>query len=143
MTATFGFALMPPSPPRRRGAFGSLVLDHRILEDVAEGGAVPVAALAGVQSAIIAMRKSIRHRIPPAGCAPCRRRRGPHAGGALAPAPQARDTPAMPPSPQDEARAALDAAGQLPDAELDIAAIAVQFAGWTRRAPIGAGRARC
>ncbi|MBR0670292.1 SirB1 family protein [Neoroseomonas soli] len=34
----------------------------------------------------------------------------------------------MPPAPQDEARAALDAAGQLPDAELDLAAIALQFA---------------
>jgi len=31
-------------------------------------------------------------------------------------------------SPQDEARAALDASGQLPDDELDIAAIALQFA---------------
>jgi len=34
----------------------------------------------------------------------------------------------MPPAPQDEARAALDAAGQLPDAELDLAATALQFA---------------
>lgn len=34
----------------------------------------------------------------------------------------------MPPRPQEEARAALDAAGTLPDAELDIAAIALQFA---------------
>ena len=34
----------------------------------------------------------------------------------------------MPSAPQDEARAALDAAGQLPDAELDLAAIALQFA---------------
>lgn len=34
----------------------------------------------------------------------------------------------MPPDPQDEARAALDAAGQLPDAELDIAATALQLA---------------
>jgi regulator of sirC expression with transglutaminase-like and TPR domain len=31
-------------------------------------------------------------------------------------------------TPQDEARAALDAAGQLPDAELDLAAVALQFA---------------
>ncbi len=31
-------------------------------------------------------------------------------------------------SPQDEARAAIAAAGQLPDAELDIAAVALQFA---------------
>lgn len=31
-------------------------------------------------------------------------------------------------SPQEEARAALDAAGQLPDAELDLAAVALQFA---------------
>lgn len=31
-------------------------------------------------------------------------------------------------TPQDEARAALDAAGQLPDAELDIATVALQFA---------------
>jgi regulator of sirC expression with transglutaminase-like and TPR domain len=31
-------------------------------------------------------------------------------------------------SPQDEARAALDAAGQLPDDELDIGAVALQFA---------------
>jgi len=34
----------------------------------------------------------------------------------------------MPPSPEDEARAALDAAGQLPDAELDLAGTALQFA---------------
>lgn len=34
----------------------------------------------------------------------------------------------MPATPQDEARAALDAAGQLPDAEIDIAATALQFA---------------
>ncbi len=34
----------------------------------------------------------------------------------------------MPLSPQDEARAALDAAGQLPDPELDLAGIALQFA---------------
>lgn len=34
----------------------------------------------------------------------------------------------MPPTPQDEARAALDAAGQLPDTEIDIAATALQFA---------------
>src|SRR3954447_22055216 len=31
-------------------------------------------------------------------------------------------------TPQDEARAALDAAGQLPDAEIDIASVALQFA---------------
>ena len=31
-------------------------------------------------------------------------------------------------TPQEEARAALDAAGQLPDAELDLAAVALQFA---------------
>jgi regulator of sirC expression with transglutaminase-like and TPR domain len=31
-------------------------------------------------------------------------------------------------TPQDEARAALDAAGQLPDAEIDLAAVALQFA---------------
>lgn len=34
----------------------------------------------------------------------------------------------MPRAPEDEARAALAAAGQLPDAELDIGAIALQFA---------------
>ena len=34
----------------------------------------------------------------------------------------------MSPSPQEDARAALDAAGQLPDAELDLAAVALQFA---------------
>ncbi len=34
----------------------------------------------------------------------------------------------MPSTPQDEARAALAAAGQLPDAELDLAAVALQFA---------------
>jgi len=31
-------------------------------------------------------------------------------------------------TPQDEARAALDAAGQLPDAEIDLASVALQFA---------------
>jgi regulator of sirC expression with transglutaminase-like and TPR domain len=34
----------------------------------------------------------------------------------------------MAPTPQDEARAALAAAGQLPDAEIDLAAVALQFA---------------
>ena len=34
----------------------------------------------------------------------------------------------MPPSPGAEARAAIDAAGQLPDAEIDLAATALQFA---------------
>lgn len=34
----------------------------------------------------------------------------------------------MPADPQEDARAALDAAGLLPDAELDIAAVALQFA---------------
>ena len=34
----------------------------------------------------------------------------------------------MPPSPKDEARAALDAAGQLPDSEIDLAATALQLA---------------
>ena len=34
----------------------------------------------------------------------------------------------MPPAPPDEARAALDAAGLLPDAELDIATVALQLA---------------
>jgi hypothetical protein len=43
-------------------------------------------------------------------------------------APQRRDTAPMPPSPLAEARAALDAAGQLPDPELDLAGAALQFA---------------
>ncbi|MBK1659793.1 SirB1 family protein [Paracraurococcus ruber] len=34
----------------------------------------------------------------------------------------------MPTTPQEEARAALDAAGQLPDAEIELAAVALQFA---------------
>jgi regulator of sirC expression with transglutaminase-like and TPR domain len=34
----------------------------------------------------------------------------------------------MPETPQEEARAALSAAGQLPDAEIDLAAVAIQFA---------------
>ena len=34
----------------------------------------------------------------------------------------------MPETPQEEARAALSAAGQLPDAEIDLAAVALQFA---------------
>lgn len=34
----------------------------------------------------------------------------------------------MPDTPQEEARAALSAAGQLPDAEIDLAAVAIQFA---------------
>ncbi len=34
----------------------------------------------------------------------------------------------MPPSPQDEARAAITAAGTLPDQEIDLAAVALQFA---------------
>ncbi|GGJ18703.1 hypothetical protein GCM10011320_27590 [Neoroseomonas lacus] len=39
-----------------------------------------------------------------------------------------RDTGFMPPPNQDEARAALEAAGSLPDTELDIAAVALQLA---------------
>jgi regulator of sirC expression with transglutaminase-like and TPR domain len=34
----------------------------------------------------------------------------------------------MPPAPEDEARAAIEAAGQMPDAELDLAGTALQFA---------------
>src|SRR5690349_21100772 len=37
------------------------------------------------------------------------------------------ETPVMATTPQDEARAALAAAGQLPDAEIDLAAVALQF----------------
>lgn len=55
----------------------------------------------------------------------------------------------MPASPQDEARAALDAAGQLPDAEIDLAATALQFAridapeaDWRRAAATLSGIAR-
>lgn len=55
----------------------------------------------------------------------------------------------MPASPQDEARAALDAAGQLPDSELDLAGTALQFAridapeaDWRRAAEALTGIAR-
>jgi regulator of sirC expression with transglutaminase-like and TPR domain len=43
-------------------------------------------------------------------------------------APRRPETAFMPPIPQAEARAALDAAGQLPDPEIDLAGTALQFA---------------
>lgn len=46
----------------------------------------------------------------------------------LAGAARGRDTVAMPPPIQDEAHAAIAAAGSLPDTELDIAAVALQLA---------------
>ena len=64
----------------------------------------------------------------------CRR---PDAGPLMKPGPmkpgleagrQRGESPGMAPTQQDEARAALDAAGQLPDAEIDLASVALQFA---------------
>ncbi len=77
--------------------------------------------------------------------------------GESAPTPQASldaarrraETVPMPASSQDEARAALEAAGQLPDAEIDLAATALQFAridapraDWRRAAETLTGVAR-
>ncbi len=64
-------------------------------------------------------------------------------------APRRTETGPMPASPQDEARKAIDAAGQLPDQEIDIAATALQFAridapeaDWRRAAETLTGIAR-